>query len=400
MRTAQVAGRAVLLKSVLVIGILFGNVANAAPTTASANLTITVKAAVVVHSCAPTGAIVNLSPGANIQNAVNAASPGATLLFGAGTYTISSRLVLASGVSLVGLPGAVLQKATGNDSVLYLVGVSNITICGFSFIGEETHTGPGGSILLASLVDSQFGFVFVVGGNNNHVVLNTSTNNFSMVQAFNTDGLYVQGNTSNGDWEPINFTYNDNATHSNVFITDNHLSYWSRNGIEGGDFSPNGSLTNVNPAINWHIDRNVLINDDRDQYTPNGGGLMMSILSYGGSSGNTVWGNTCTVMPNANPSRGEWCLELGEHFTVSQNVTNVYRPIQISLGSGSAILNNTFAGFTSAAPLAPFGEDGGYNGTEWIGQNLWNGSSVVGWPGGPTVYGAAPPLFSPSAPFP
>jgi ribosomal protein L30E len=73
--------------------------------------------------------------------------------------------------------------------------------------------------------------------------------------------------------------------------------------------------------------------------------------------------------------------------------------MMFSHAAGAAVLNNTFTNVQT-----PFSEDGGYDGTQWIGSNTVDGVTQNGW-SGHGAQGAEPALYSPlngssSAPAP
>jgi len=76
---------------------------------------------------------------ASIQNAIDAAQPGDTLTFSAGTYRITSNLQLKSGITYLGRGNPVLSGYRGNDQGGYAVArgeyVSDVTVTGLVFEG-------------------------------------------------------------------------------------------------------------------------------------------------------------------------------------------------------------------------------------------------------------------------
>jgi hypothetical protein len=353
-----------------------------AVTTTSQNLAITVTGARAT-SCAMSGAQVTLSPGANIQTAINNAGAGTTLIFAPGTYGISSTINLASNMALQGQSGAQFQYAGAGAVMFNGNAVSNINICGINFDGGQT----GGSGTFPNAV------IFLANANNVHITSNTFTHNSqqSDLSWFNSDGIYFQGNTSGpNEFQPVTGHITDSYAHSNIYITDNKFSNFYRMGIE--------IVTNSTSAQAWnnaHIDRNTF-SDWLGVQQINSDHIAISFAAPSApSTHNTVWGNIF----NGTSGYGQWGIEIGTRNTsIEQNtMTNVDFPVVISDGTGSEIENNSFTNYSTQYNVGPFGKDGGYYGTEWIGTNLWNGTSVTGWPG--HSYGTQPPVNQPSMAF-
>jgi len=77
--------------------------------------------------------------------------------------------------------------------------------------------------------------------------------------------------------------------------------------------------------------------------------------------------------------------------------------VSVSRCPGCEIENNAFNNYNTTYNGAPLNQDGGYDHTEWVGSNVWNGNWVQGWPAdnyfAAHTYGAQPPVNQPSPPF-
>jgi hypothetical protein len=235
----------------------------------------------------------------------------------------------------------------------------------------------------------------VAQSNNIHIRYNLFTNNASQddLKVYNSDQIYFQHNVSGpNELQPVNFWVTDGQPHSSFYVTDNIFSNWRRNAVEGGSlvgFAP------CSPLTDYHFDRNMFTVVAGADNLPGGG---EHLALYGCSSqnaNNTVWGNTFAVTGGIS----DWAIEISiGNTTIEQNVmNNTLSDIQISACPGCVIVNNSFNNYSDQYSDTPFAPDGGYDGTEWIGTNLWNGTPVVGWPASAT-YGPAPPVYKPSTP--
>lgn len=326
------------------------------------------------HAPAPTGTTTNISSGAStsaIQTAITAASAGTTLIFPAESFNITTTLNLKTGVSLYGLPGATLVAAYASSSNgMHASGVSNVTISGF--ICDGGTDGGGGTLN---------GFIFVDNECSNiHVQWNTFQNNFNQSDLFmyNSDSIYFQKNVCGpNEFQPVSMHRTEGTTHSNIFVTDNTITEYARMAIE--------ALFNVQGE--YHIDRNTISGQD----VPNasGGGIALSIVNDNGEGGGgsnqhgTIWGNSI--------SGDTVGIEIVlTNMTIKNNTIVTSTGFFIGTCAGSVIENNMI---TSGNV---FQEDGGYDGTEWVGTNTINGVSSAGWSGhGP--YGTKPAVYTPSA---
>ncbi|MBX9823641.1 MAG: hypothetical protein K2Y27_01480 [Xanthobacteraceae bacterium] len=323
--------------------------------------------------------IITISPGANIQRAINSAASGDTIVFKPGVYNFSRVVNLKSGVSLQGEPGALL-KSNGTVGIFQGLGVRNIKISGFTFDGAKNGPTNSGAIYLDSSSADQSG----TPSNNIRILNNTFQNWLNKDSAnlwfWHTQNTYVQGNTfKNGNAAVAWSTAEGAPPMDNLVISKNLITGMRWMGIETAFDS---TVSNV------HIDYNTIKNIGDMSISFVEGEVGGRVLS------GTVWGNK---IDGANS--GGTPVELGNYggrpfnVTVSQNVlANHEWGMMFSDVPGLAVLNNRFVNIGT-----PFGEDGGYKRTEWIGVNTVDGVKQNGWIGNGS-YGERPALHSPSAP--
>ena len=176
------------------------------------------------------------------------------------------------------------------------------------------------------------------------------------------------------EFQPVSGHITDGNNHKNIFVTDNNLSDFSRMGVELQD----NSATNVGFG-GVHADRNTV----SMTHTGNNN-FAFSIVTQAAQICNTIWGNTITGIPGAL----QWGVEIGingpANTSVEQNtISGVDAPFQISDAVQVAIQNNTIANFGNDPPFNnyAFSQDGGYNNSQWIGNNTINGVLTSGWIG-------------------
>jgi parallel beta-helix repeat protein len=177
-----------------------------------------------------------LNPGANLQNAINGASPGATLLLNPGTYTRSATLVISQPLTIQNA-----QSGAVNIQISGVVGIditaSNVTLAGLNISGTGwgvfvgNGSSPISSVVLESLsisspppssnpgygiyvgrvqnaiidrctiTNAQVGGIYIDSGSTGAVVINNSIS--TVVQAdgivvSQSDSALVAGNTITG----------------------------------------------------------------------------------------------------------------------------------------------------------------------------------------------------------
>jgi hypothetical protein len=311
-----------------------------------------------------------VNPGDNIQAVINAASAGSIIDFNPGTYNIGTVINLKSGVSLEGSHGAVLATS-GSNGLFQGLGVHDITIDGFTLDGSKGDSGNvSGAIYL-----QQAG---TTPSNNIHITNDTFQNfkNSNDLWLWSTQNTLIQNDHFQNGYQAITWDQDPGAPHlDTMVIAGNTFSNFTRMGVE---------TALPNPVSNFHVDNNVFSNI---------GIFGASIIAQVDSG--TISGNTFTGI-------GENPLEIGSgdppgpyNVTVSQN-TSDHGSYLISHVPGSVIEGNTINGFNSAIYAnSAFNQDGGYDGTEFIGTNVLGGVTQTGWPGSGEAYGVAPTIFAP-----
>ena len=308
----------------------------------------------------PTGKIISVSPGVDLQTTINKAVAGTIIQLARGTYTLNSPIEMRSGVSIHGLSGAIVSfNGNGNYNAFHVArGVSDLSIWGVTFDGRSTGT-EGSSPNIK-------GAIFIDHGGSINVVGNTFQNifNCSGLFMYDSDNVYVQNNSFNNVVQGISTQYDDGLkTHHTYWVSDNKLNSFHRMGIE----------IFAGWCQDFHVDRNTLTWSSR--------AIGLSIVTGGGQSvqdtstaNGTIMGNT----ENGAAGSGAWGLELGvPNFNVEGNtMTNLGTPFCISSSPKSVIFNNHVSNAT-----AIFSRDGGYESNFWVGSNTLNKLTVVGWPG-------------------
>jgi len=129
------------------------------------------------------------------------------------------------------------------------------------------------------------------------------------------------------------------------------------------------------------------------------------------ATNSTIWGNTFTA-PTNNPNC-VWGAEVQWGAVTVKNNQSNWMGATFALGAipNAVIENNTMSLLTSGSLEGPCGgracafrTNGTHNGTEWIGVNTINGSSVTGCQSpfcafAPQSYGTKPTVWSPSTPY-
>jgi hypothetical protein len=200
---------------------------------------------------------------------------------------------------------------------------------------------------------------------------------------FNSNNLYIRGNKfdvrTTSAKNDVTTTFNDNADHFGLFITDNAFINCVRMCIEAqGQNSPRNSVNNV------HIDRNSC----KDCMTVLAGTFNYISAVTGAGSGSTVSGN------NVSRAAGTPCYGAIEVVmygtTISDNQeTNICWGYTIAQDVGSVFQNNSLT-YDLTTTHQGFTQDGAYDHAEWIGVNHYNVGS------GFTDVAGCPPNTPPS----
>jgi len=307
-----------------------------------------------------------------------------TCFIRAGTYTLSAVWNPGAGQTYWGYPGDPANSATiatngGNNFNCAASGNCAANI----IIGNLTITGGTGNI------------IYFANANGLQILQNVITNtscssNNVTIQGYNSDNVYIQGNTINGcaygtgmASDTIGYAGNDSNTHTTMIVSDNTISGCARWCVEIW------SNSGVSVMNNDHIDRNTMTNWDGTPSSGNtcgtlaaGGGGAVSQVAQTTTPSVTFWGNTITA--NAADKTCSWGVETSSNnASIEHNIfTNVGQVFVISHASGTEIENNTITLLTSGLPCQSFqpncagvseSQDGGYQGNEWVGNNTVNG---------------------------
>lgn len=327
-----------------------------------------------------------INPGDNVQKKINAAKSGDTVSFAGATFDVNTSYKLKSGLHYVGNPGTVMMS----HGVPVFEGQSVHTIDIHGFLMDGMGTGPqsGGAVYIypddnltpsRSIRVRECTFQNWLNRNNAGAVINFWDTG---------DGCYVQGNKFNNILQAINFCTNPGQVElKNIVASDNEVVRCKAIAMETGWDS---DVTSV------HFDRNKFSQLQA---------MSISLVSFdtgGHFKSGTVWGNQITGM-GIDKTLG--IVEIGSNpgfacnITMSQNlITDMKWGSMFAHAQGLVVQNNDFE-----RVKYPFGDDGGYDRTEWVGWNTVNGKNMQGWTiiaddedGKPHIYGARPPVFSPS----
>jgi hypothetical protein len=169
-----------------------------------------------------------------------------------------------------------------------------------------------------------------------------------------------------------------------------------------------------------HVDRNVFTdfqgpsgacNAAPDHYVGAVSAAGPPSTSSQWATSSTIWGNTLTL-PSSNDNC-IWGIEVGWTGTSVEHNTMAYVGVAMAIGGmpGTEIENNAFTLLTSgsnqpgcAGGGCAFIQDGGYNGSEWVGTNAINGANMTGCVApfcalGHGAYGSQPTVSTPSAAY-
>jgi hypothetical protein len=321
--------------------------------------------------------VVNVTSGmsqSTIQAVINGAGSGNTVVFAPGTYNLTN-LELSNGVNLLGSPGAILRNSAGAGATNGIITDNPSGVSAGQFIAGFTFNPNGGMVYPAAEIQLTNGssHVKIIGNTlpanpSSGPIIAFSLSN-SVIEANNLGSSAAQQAT--GDLISIgNFSGNG----SNIIYGNYFTNMGTGFGIEHIAKSGNAS-----DASNTHIDYNL--------FTNGSGAIAISVVNNGqtGGANNTVWGNVGDALT--------WLVETVENGVSIEYNASTHTSAGIEFGAGaSEAENNSFANFTvtanCGAGTCPFGQTGGYNGTEWVGNNLWNGTLTAGWPS--RSYGARP----------
>jgi parallel beta-helix repeat protein len=264
-----------------------------------------------------TGKVLIVAPGQSIQAAVDAASPGTTIIVLAGTYAQQVE-IRKDNITLLGFGATIVPPAVPRSDACAFGPDAPDGICvAGDFTFPQDDTPPAATRLVSNVVVSGFtvrgfsgiGIVFVA--TRNPVVTNTVTvdnDEYGIARFISTGGL-ILGNKTSGSAEAG--IYIGDSPSANVLVTGNEASgslfgFFMRDAANGtltGNRSHDNCVgaivlnTGPNVAGNWLFTGNTLTHNnqpcpaDEEEGTPPLSGIGLFIVN---ASGNTARGNVIT----------------------------------------------------------------------------------------------------------
>jgi len=223
-----------------------------------------------------------------IQEAINAASPGDTIIVGEGTY-YENLVVNVSGIVLRSEMGAEKTIIDGNSTgTVVEISADNVTIEGFTIRGGNTGLyihSSNNTLHENNIVNNNYDGIYLYYSSNNTIYGNNITNN-------GDDGIFLRGSSSNvisgnnitNNYAGIHLYSSSNNTISGSKIANNkrgiYLYYSSSNVISGNNITNNvdAGIDFSDSSNNTIVGNNITNNDGNGIY-----------LYY--SSNNTIYGN-------------------------------------------------------------------------------------------------------------
>jgi hypothetical protein len=219
-----------------------------------------------------------VSPSGNdtnaVQSAINASAPGDVIQFNPGNYYLSG-VILKSGVSLQGVPGAVLYDTTNSVPIFQLNPSDghDITLNGLSFVGTGVDLGHGAVELIGDNFTSANGSNHISVMNcsfqknglrwvvlKNSVIMGNTVSNIGTggagISGYYADGVSIIHNTLANVFQGISMVNSYGTDQgNNIVVSYNKGSGISRMGIEiqgqGGANETTNLLVQGNDFTNW-----------------------------------------------------------------------------------------------------------------------------------------------------
>jgi parallel beta-helix repeat protein len=198
-----------------------------------------------------------------IQDAINNASPGDTILVHVGTY--SEHLVINKTITLVGEDNnSTIIDSHGTDDVIF-IRANNVTVKGFTVRNSRVYKSG----------------VMIDHGAGNVITNNKIINNYEGINLLYSSNNVVSGNIISDNTDGINFRYSSNNVVSGNIISDNtdgiYLDYSGNNvissnvishnefaGIELYNFETSNNIICGNTILRNHLGINLALSSNNN----------------------------------------------------------------------------------------------------------------------------------------
>jgi parallel beta-helix repeat protein len=339
-----------------------------------------------------------------IQAAVNASSPGDTIIVSDGTYTENVMVNKALTIqSENGSANCIVQTANPSNYV-FVVTASNVTIRGFTLknangtgaAGIRLQSGVGHCTISNNTASNNYCGIYLYTSSNNNLTGNTVVNNSYGIRLYassnnNTVTANTASNNSNSGIYLYSSLYNN--------LTNNTASYNSAYGIHLYSSSKSNTLTNntasnngkgiylsiscnnntlTGNTVSYNTQQGIYLDSSNNNNTLTGNTASYNYrgISLASSSYNNLTGNTA----NSNTYIGIELTSSNSNILTSNTVSNNsdYRGIYLYSSSYNTIYNNYFNNTKNAY-------DNGANtwnitktssaniiGGDWLGGNYWS----------------------------
>jgi parallel beta-helix repeat protein len=308
-----------------------------------------------------------------IQDAINKASTGDTILVYSGVY--NENVVVDKSVTLKGI-GYPVVDAERSGSVITLTGDS-ITFEGFNVTNSE---GSRSDTLMGGV---ERGAGIKVSSSNNIITDNTASNNDYGIYLYNSNNNTITGNMASNNYDGI---YLSSSSHNN--ITGNNVSNNNRNGIYLLT-SCNNTITD-NP-FNCNNRNGIRLESSSNNNTIAGNTFVNDGLAIDSPYQNTVEDNTVNAKPLVYlkdvsnykiEDAGQVILINCSNITVENlDLSNISVGIELWGTVDSTISNNTVSNNEACSILLAFSSNNTITGNtvssnnEYGGIFLWSSSN-------------------------